>query len=83
MKAKIEANLEYLYHYKCKQCLKWWTVGDICPFWSSTEPGAKVYCPHCGSVYEVIGVVSHSQAPQIKRIEIRAQTTLRNEHEYS
>lgn len=38
-KAKI--SVEVLYHFKCSDCKKWWSVGN----W---EPEETVCCPHCG-----------------------------------
>lgn len=36
-------TVEKLYHFRCFDCAKWWSVGD----WIVTE---KMVCPHCGRV---------------------------------
>jgi len=53
MRAKIKARVENLYHYRCtkEQCAKWWCVAEPNP-----AIGSFVYCPHCGSSYELIEI---------------------------
>ena len=36
----ISYSLERLYHFRCGDCGKWWSVGD----WTKVE---YMYCPHC------------------------------------
>ncbi len=36
--------IEVLYHFRCRHCEGWWTIGD----W---QPGtAAIRCPHCGTL---------------------------------
>ena len=39
----MKVSLEYLYHYICDHCQKWWTIADIKP-----DIGSHALCPHCG-----------------------------------
>ena len=39
----VKVSLEYLFHYNCPACEKWWSVGNIPP-----SPESTVFCPHCG-----------------------------------
>jgi DNA-directed RNA polymerase subunit M/transcription elongation factor TFIIS len=35
--------MEFLCHFTCDACKKWWACGDIIP-----PVGKVMYCPHCG-----------------------------------
>jgi hypothetical protein len=43
-----EVYQEYLYHYHCESCNRWWTVADIAPV-----IGGSFTCPHCGHAGKV------------------------------
>jgi len=36
-------SIEKLYHFRCYECDKWWSIAD----WEFSE---KIVCPHCGRV---------------------------------
>lgn len=36
-------SVEKLYHFRCWECNKWWTIAD----WKVVP---EVICPHCGRV---------------------------------
>lgn len=50
----IEYVKETLYHFSCKICNRWWTIGD----WAPTKTLA---CPHCGHRGEVTEKVEKSE----------------------
>lgn len=54
-RAAITASMEKLYHYRCTadSCKKWWSVADIEP-----TIGDAVFCPHCGTSYELVEIVT-------------------------
>ena len=54
----MKVSLEYLYHYQCDSCQKWWTTADIEPAINST-----IYCPHCG----VVNVIEDIQSFLVKK----------------
>ena len=37
----LEVSLEMLYHFRCVNCEKWWSIGD----WAYAS---DIICPHCG-----------------------------------
>jgi hypothetical protein len=37
-------SVEYLYHFLCGACAKWWTISD----WNESGK-VNLYCPHCGA----------------------------------
>jgi DNA-directed RNA polymerase subunit RPC12/RpoP len=46
---KIAAySVENLYHFRCGECDKWWTIGDF-----SLISKLVIYCPHCGSALKI------------------------------
>ncbi|MEH1789992.1 MAG: zinc ribbon domain-containing protein [Nostoc sp.] len=49
----MKVFLEYLYHYRCDFCQKWWTVGDIQP-----NIEQELFCPHCGKS-NTVEVIEH------------------------
>jgi len=55
-------SIEKLYHFRCFECNKWWSVGD----WKFTE---KMVCPHCGRVAIVI---EEKTTPNVKLSGLRA-----------
>lgn len=38
----IQYSIEHLYHFNCKQCLKWWTIADF-----QVIGNDELTCPHC------------------------------------
>lgn len=50
----MKVSLEHLYHAKCDDCDKWWSVADRQPV-----IGAIAYCPHCGYQNTVERIQSH------------------------
>lgn len=36
-------SIETLYHFRCTDCDKWWSIGDF-------KPCKHLICPHCGRV---------------------------------
>lgn len=46
----MRASLEFLFHYRCEQCQRWWTVADIYPRIGT------VTCPHCDHKNELTSV---------------------------
>jgi RNase P subunit RPR2 len=67
----IEAHLEYLYHFHCSSCKRWWTIADIAPRRSSEQSTFVVFCPHCGAQHKVGAIVAHADATEIDRVEPR------------
>lgn len=53
-------SLEYLYHYRCDDCQKWWTIADLQPKIKQT-----IHCPHCGYKNKVNGIESHYKPKQV------------------
>lgn len=45
---KVEFSIEKLYHFSCRRCRKWWTIGDM----QTLMPTTTVTCPHCGNVHQ-------------------------------
>jgi hypothetical protein len=39
----MRVALEFLYHFCCDRCLRWWSQADVDP-----QPGDQLYCPYCG-----------------------------------
>ncbi|NJK72263.1 MAG: hypothetical protein HC926_02535 [Synechococcaceae cyanobacterium SM2_3_60] len=39
----MKVSLEYLYHFACESCQRWWSIADIEP-----HVGDPFNCPHCG-----------------------------------
>jgi endogenous inhibitor of DNA gyrase (YacG/DUF329 family) len=50
----MKVSLEYLYHFCCDRCKKWWTCTDI-----KTPIGKTVYCPRCQVANKVESVETH------------------------
>ncbi|WP_167315620.1 hypothetical protein [Nostoc punctiforme] len=48
----MKVSLEYLYHYSCDHCQKWWTIGDIKP-----DINSQALCPHCGKTSLIVEIV--------------------------
>lgn len=51
---KINAYLEYLYHFNCPNCKKWWSVGD----WTYIS---SMTCPHCSVKLTVSSTIGKKQ----------------------
>jgi rRNA maturation endonuclease Nob1 len=47
----MQVSLEYLYHFRCDRCQKWWTRAD-------NEPAINeiTFCPYCGHENLVEGI---------------------------
>lgn len=45
----IEYSIETLYHFKCTQCQRWWSIGD----WKKVN---TLICPHCGQQGQVFAL---------------------------
>lgn len=43
-------SIEHLYHFKCAECSKWWTIGD---FHTIDSDDDRIFCPHCGTLSEI------------------------------
>ncbi|MFS8872015.1 hypothetical protein NW870_03085 [Synechococcus sp. R50.1] len=39
----MRVALEFLYHFCCDRCRRWWSQADVEP-----QPGDRLYCPYCG-----------------------------------
>lgn len=39
----MQVSLEFLFHYRCDHCNKWFSVADILP-----KFGTQMCCIHCG-----------------------------------
>ncbi|MGF1576953.1 MAG: hypothetical protein ACFCU9_13645 [Cyanophyceae cyanobacterium] len=39
----MKVSLEYLYHFQCDRCSRWWSQADLEP-----QPGDQLFCPQCG-----------------------------------
>ncbi|MEN9226348.1 MAG: hypothetical protein Q6L60_06580 [Thermostichus sp. HHBFW_bins_43] len=39
----MRVALEFLYHFCCDRCQRWWSQADVDP-----RPGEQLYCPYCG-----------------------------------
>ena len=37
-------SIEYVIHYKCSACARWWSIGD-------GPTTGQVYCPWCGVLH--------------------------------
>ena len=44
---KHRFHVEFLYHFSCGHCGKWWSIGD----WRRS--GEFLACPQCGTLAEV------------------------------
>jgi acetone carboxylase gamma subunit len=44
----LTVSVEFLYHFRCHECDRWWSVGDYA--WVDK---ANVICPHCGYIHEL------------------------------
>ena len=53
----MKVSLEFLYHFHCDRCRKWWSRADIEP-----QIGEKVYCPYCGHINTVEAVQTFRNA---------------------
>ena len=40
-------RIEYVIHYKCSACARWWSIGD-------GPTTGQVYCPWCGCKHTLI-----------------------------
>jgi DNA-directed RNA polymerase subunit RPC12/RpoP len=58
----VKISLEKLYHYKCDNCDRWWTIADIIP-----QLGKLVNCPHCGLLNTIEEVTEHPVAEQARQ----------------
>ncbi len=47
-----KVSKEILYHFKCGECSKWWTIGDHHFSLDNTENW--ISCPHCGQRHKTI-----------------------------
>ena len=39
-------STEILSHFQCRECNRWWSIGD----W---KPKKYIFCPHCETVFTV------------------------------
>ncbi len=39
----MRVALEFLYHFCCDRCQRWWSQADVDP-----QLGDQLYCPYCG-----------------------------------
>lgn len=39
---------ENLFHFSCKKCEKWWSIGDFDEHLPDENPAFFLYCPWCG-----------------------------------
>jgi len=53
----MKVSLEFLYHFHCDRCHKWWSRADIEP-----QIGEQVYCPYCGHINTVEAVQTFRNA---------------------
>ncbi len=55
----MQVSLEYLYHFRCDRCQKWWTRAD-------NEPAINeiTFCPYCGHENVVEGIQTFLNAAQ-------------------
>lgn len=44
----ITYTTELLYHFKCGECLRWWSIGD-----HQFNGIDEMTCPHCGKIQDV------------------------------
>lgn len=68
MALSIQAHLEYLFHYQCQHCNKWWSIAEITPLWGDNDR-TIIYCPHCGTSHQVVAIVGHIESPKVTHIE--------------
>lgn len=61
----IETSIEFIYHYRCLNCDKWWSIAD--KFHVKNE---IIFCPHCGADYRLSAIIAHSELPVIDRIDL-------------
>ncbi|NJK62746.1 MAG: hypothetical protein HC921_08735 [Synechococcaceae cyanobacterium SM2_3_1] len=47
----MRVSLEFLYHFQCEVCQRWWSQADIEP-----HVGEHYYCPYCGHRNQVEGI---------------------------
>lgn len=45
----IEFCVEKLYHFRCNECEKWWSIGDFC------KGKNTLICPYCGKKQKLVG----------------------------
>lgn len=47
----MKVALEYLFHFKCDSCEKWWTIGDYAnasdTYHIKYTMNSIITCPHC------------------------------------
>jgi len=48
MNKKGKVSVEYLSHFQCGECKKWWSAGDV------SQAKKNWFCPWCGLEQEVI-----------------------------
>ena len=41
-------SIEYVIHYKCSACARWWSIGD-------GPTTGHIYCPRCGVLHTLKG----------------------------
>jgi rRNA maturation endonuclease Nob1 len=46
--------LEFLFHFYCEECSRWWSVADV-------FPGETIICPHCGHRNTIEKIQPHSE----------------------
>lgn len=47
----MKVFLEFLFHYRCDYCERWWTIADIIPL-------PIIVCPHCAASNDIEGTES-------------------------
>ena len=60
----MKVHVEYLFHFSCLNCNKWWTVGDYCNLSRPLQVSGidyfnrQIYCPHCRTQYSIDEIVN-------------------------
>lgn len=60
----MKISLEYLYHFRCDACGRWWSQADIEP-----QIGERLFCPACGHANWVEAIQTFRQAARNSCLE--------------
>lgn len=66
----MRVSLEFLYHFCCDRCSRWFSRADIEP-----QIGEKLYCPSCGHLNKVEIVQTFTQSAKSSCLQVTPDST--------
>jgi len=71
----MQVSLEYLYHFRCDRCDKWWSRADIEP-----QINEITFCPYCGHHNLVEGIQTFRNAALGDRVVVQVSDQIVNQN---